>query len=120
MLRAGDGHKFLQDNDGRLWPGSSALLPIAERLGLVRSDRDRPGSSGGDPLPPGSPDRESMILLRGTHELAVANGLAEVDRSTRTILTFYEQFADPAAGLALAREGLEIASSAGFGQLSAS
>ena len=36
-----------------------------------------------------------MILLRGTHELAVANGLVEVDRSTRTILTFREQFADP-------------------------
>ena len=54
-----------------------------------------------------------MILLRGTHELAVANGLADVDRNTRTSLTFREQFADPAAGLALAREGLEIASRIG-------
>ena len=46
---------------------------------------------------------ESMILLRGTHELAVTNGLDDVDRNTRTSLTFREQFADPGAGLAIAR-----------------
>jgi hypothetical protein len=50
-----------------------------------------------------------MIILRGTHELAVASGLGDVDRNTRTSLTFYEQFGDPASGLAMAREGLEIA-----------
>jgi hypothetical protein len=57
--------------------------------------------------------REAIILLRGAHELAVANDLEEVHRSTRTILTFREQFVDPAAGLAMAREGLEIASRLG-------
>ena len=88
------------------------LLPIAERLdmlpeiatalmrrasGLWRNDRAR----------------EAMIVLRGTHELAVANGLVDVHRSSRTQLTFYEQFDDPVAGLAMAREGLEIAARQG-------
>ena len=57
--------------------------------------------------------REAMILLRGTHELAVANGFVDVHRGTRTQLTFYEQFDDPIAGLAMAREGLDIATRQG-------
>ncbi len=88
------------------------LLPAAERLdmlpeiakallrragGLWRTDRAR----------------EAMIVLRGTHELAMANGLVDVGRSSRTQLTFYEQFDDPVAGLAMAREGLEIAARQG-------
>ena len=46
-------------------------------------------------------------------ELAIDNGLVDVDRSTRTSLTFYEQFANPGGGLAAAREGLVIASRRG-------
>ena len=57
--------------------------------------------------------REATILLRGTHELAVANGLVEVHRGSRTLLTFYEQFGDPVAGLAIARDGLELAARQG-------
>ena len=57
--------------------------------------------------------REAMIVLRGTHELAMANGLVDVHRASRTQLTFYEQFDDPVAGLAMAREGLELAARQG-------
>ena len=84
------------------------LLPVAERLNLLletamglsrlSSTRYRTGRN-----------REALILLRGVHELAVANDLHEVETGTRTQLTFYEQFADPVAGLAMAREGLQIA-----------
>jgi class 3 adenylate cyclase len=88
------------------------LLPVAERLDLLEPTAlalqrlsatlyrmDRP--------------REALILLRGTHELAEANDLETVHQGTRTVLTFYEQWAEPAAGLAMAREGLEIANRVG-------
>ncbi|MGH2406654.1 MAG: AAA family ATPase [Candidatus Limnocylindrales bacterium] len=84
------------------------MLPVAERLDLL------PQTAAGlarlsSVLVRVNRPRESLILLRGTHELAVASGLEDVDRGTRTTLTFYEQFADPVAGLAMAREGMEIA-----------
>jgi len=116
MLQLSTAFSYVKDDRAALeWV--ERLLPIAERL-------DRPADTAAAlsrlsgslwkldrPL-------ESLIILRGTHELAVANGLGDVDRSTRTSLTFREQFADPAAGLALARDGLEIAGrrgSASFG-----
>ena len=49
-----------------------------------------------------------LILLRGTHQLAVANGLPRRDQNARTSLTFYQQWGDPATGLEIARDGLEI------------
>ena len=52
--------------------------------------------------------REGMVLMRGAHQLALANDLADVELNARVLLTFFEQWGDPAAGLALAREGLEI------------
>jgi len=88
------------------------LLPIAERLDMlpeIATALMRRSAS----LWRNDRAREAMILLRGTHELAVANGLVEVHRSTRTQLTFYEQFDDPVAGLAMAREGLEQAARQG-------
>ncbi len=56
---------------------------------------------------------EALILLRGVHTVAVANDFWRVHQNTRTQLTFFEQFADPVAGLAMAREGLEIAARRG-------
>ncbi|HVQ23089.1 MAG TPA: hypothetical protein VMT36_07425, partial [Candidatus Saccharimonadia bacterium] len=87
---------------------SERLLPVAEHLDLLPETARALGRLAGS-LYRLDRQRESMILLRGAHELAVANGLADVDRNTRTSLTFYEQFSDPASGLAMAREGLEIA-----------
>jgi class 3 adenylate cyclase len=88
------------------------LLPVAERLDLLRFTAwalQRLGSSMFRLRRP----REALVLLRGAHELAVANDLLDVDRTSRTTLTYYEQFADPAAGLAMARDGLEGASRRG-------
>jgi class 3 adenylate cyclase len=107
MLEMASAHIAANDDaTGLAW--LERLLPISERLNLLLPTAialqrlstilfrfDRP--------------REGLILLRGTHELAVANDLQRVHRGTRTVLTFYEQFADPGAGLAMAREGLEIA-----------
>jgi class 3 adenylate cyclase len=84
------------------------LLPIAERLDLLPQTAAGLARLSGTLYRLDRP-REALILLRGTHELAVANDLGDVHRGTRTSLTFYEQFADPLAGLAMAREGLEIA-----------
>jgi class 3 adenylate cyclase len=84
------------------------LLPVAERLDLlpqVAQGLSRLSSA----LYRASRPRESLILLRGAHELAVANDLGDVEISTRTLLSFFEQFADPTAGLTVAREGLELA-----------
>jgi class 3 adenylate cyclase/tetratricopeptide (TPR) repeat protein len=56
---------------------------------------------------------EGMILLRGAHEFALANGLRRREVILRVMLTFDEQSAEPAVGLALAREGLERARTMG-------
>ncbi len=116
MLQLATAHNFAQDNRTALdW--LDRLLPVAERLDLLEETATALARRAGTLYRLDRP-RESMIVLRGTHELAVANGLGDVDRSTRTNLTFREQFADPAAGLALAREGLEFArrrGSANFG-----
>ena len=53
--------------------------------------------------------REALVLLRGGHQLATAINLRDRERAGRTLLTFYAQWYDPVEGLALAREGLEIA-----------
>jgi class 3 adenylate cyclase len=111
MLQLSTAYSFTQEDRTALdWV--ERLLPIAERL-------DRPADTARALARLSGRlwrlDRpvESLIILRGTHELAVAEGLTDVDRDTRTSLTFQEQFADPAAGLALAREGLEIAARRG-------
>jgi len=84
------------------------LLPVSERLDLLTQTAKALQRRSGILFRSDRP-REALILQRGTHELAVANDIEQVHRATRTVLTFYEQFADPAAGLAMAREGLGIA-----------
>ncbi len=84
------------------------LIPIAERLDLldelVGALLGRGVSLAGTDRP-----REGLLLLRGAHAMALANGFRDRERGGRTLLTFWEQWAEPAAGLELAREGLEIA-----------
>ncbi|HSO28541.1 MAG TPA: adenylate/guanylate cyclase domain-containing protein [Candidatus Sulfomarinibacteraceae bacterium] len=84
------------------------LLPVAERLDLLPELAEGLSRRSGILYRAKRP-REALILLRGTHALAVANDIRDVEVGTRTQLTFGEQFADPVAGLALAREGLELA-----------
>ncbi len=83
-------------------------LPIAERLDML--DAIAGGLiSRGQILVKMNRAREAMVLLRGGHQLATVINLRDRERTGRVLLTFYAQWNDPAEGLALAREGLEIA-----------
>jgi class 3 adenylate cyclase/tetratricopeptide (TPR) repeat protein len=82
-------------------------MPVAERLGLLEPTIRGVLGRGTTLLSLGRP-REALVLLRGAHQLALANDLREVELNARVLLTFYEQWGDPAAGLALGREGIEI------------
>jgi class 3 adenylate cyclase len=110
MLELARAHRIEEDATVLAW--LERLLPTAERLDLLLETATGLMSLSSMLYRHDRP-REALILLRGTHALAVENGLDDVHRGTRTILTFYEQFADPAAGLAMAREGLELASRRG-------
>ena len=84
------------------------LLPTAERLGDLPSIA-RGLVGRGISLAASGRSREGIILLRGAHQLALANDLRDdIEMGCRILLAFYEQWGDPAAGLALGREGLEI------------
>ncbi len=83
------------------------FLPIAERLHMLEETIRGVIGHGAALLPLGRPI-EAMVLLRGGHQLALAGGLADVELNARVLLSFYEQWGDPGAGVALAREGLEI------------
>ena len=111
MLEIAASFTTMKD-DAAMLAWTERLLPIAERLDLLRETATALARLSSALYRLDRP-REALILLRGTHELAVSNDLEMVHRSTRTILTFYEQFADPLAGLAMTREGLELASRRG-------
>jgi len=110
MLGIAMGYSRHMEAESLVW--LERLLPIAERLDLLPETAAGLARLSGALFRLNRP-RESLILLRGTHELATSNDLFGVSRGTRTILTFYEQFADPVAGLAMAREGLDIAARRG-------
>ncbi len=82
-------------------------LPIAERLGLLPAIA-RGILGRGTALVNGGRPREGLVLIRGSHQLALANDLRDVELNARVLLTFFEQWSDPGAGLTLGREGLEI------------
>ncbi len=100
-------YRGLADSEHSLvW--ADRLLPTAERLGDLPSIA-RALVGRGISLAASSRSREGIILLRGAHQLALANDLRDdIEMGCRILLTFYEQWGDPAAGLALGREGLEI------------
>ncbi len=110
MLQLALGTVRVDDQQALAW--LERLLPIAERLDLLPETAAGLSRLSSTLWRLGRP-RQGLMILRGTSELAISNGLTDVDRNTRTSLTFYEQFADPVAGLALAREGLEVASRRG-------
>jgi class 3 adenylate cyclase len=94
-------------NNQRALYWTDRLLPIAERLDHLEAVTRGIQGRGISLLVTGRPN-EGIILLRGAHQLAAAHDLVEVELSSRVLLTFYEQWGDPAGGLALAREGLDI------------
>jgi hypothetical protein len=106
MLGFMRAYRALADSENALlW--TDRLLPVAERLRDMQAVARGLHGRGVSLIVSGRPS-EGLMLLRGSHQLALANDLAEVELGTRVQLTFYEQWGDPAAGLALAREGLEI------------
>jgi len=107
MVAIADAHFWTNDIAGQI-PWLDRLLPIAERLGLLEATTAGIHRRGSTLLDLGRP-REGIILVRGAHQLAVANDLRDVELLARCRLIFHEQWGEPAAGLALAREGLEIA-----------
>ncbi len=82
-------------------------LPVAERLGLLDATIRGLIGRGTTLLTDGRP-REGIVLLRGAHQLSIANDLPFLELNARILMTFFEQWGEPAAGLALAREGIEI------------
>jgi class 3 adenylate cyclase len=110
MLAVTGGYVRSDESQVRAW--LERVLPVAERLDLLEETAMALHRLAGV-LYRSDRQRQAMMILRGTHELAVANNLAAVHRNTRTALTFYEQMDDPRAGLAMAREGLEIAARLG-------
>ena len=99
-------YRGLADNQRALeW--ADRLLPIAERVGSLESITQGLVGRGASLAMLGRP-REGLVLLRGGHQMALTNDLRDVESGSRILLTFYEQWGDPAAGLALGREGLEI------------
>ncbi len=82
-------------------------LPIAERLGLLEPTA-RGIMGRGIALVATNRPREGLVLLRGAHQLALANDLSDVETNARVLMTFFEQWGDPSLGLALGREGFEI------------
>ena len=100
------GHRGLVNNqDALAW--TDRLLPIAERLGLLDDTIRGLIGRGTTLLTVGRP-REGMIVMRGVHQLTIAQDIRDLELNTRVLMTFFEQWGEPAAGLALGREGLEI------------
>ena len=92
----------------RLLATTERLLPIAERLDMVEAICNALVLKGAA-LATLDRMREGMLLIRGGHGMALANDLGRIERPARTLLTFLEQWDDPVRGLAMSREGLEIA-----------
>ena len=87
---------------------SDRFLPIAERLGLLEATTRGMVLRGTSLLQQGRP-REGIVLLRGSHQLALANDLRDIELPARVLQTFFEQWGEPSLGLELTREGLDIA-----------
>ena len=88
------------------------LLPIAERLNrldvIVGALMNR-----GSALIKLDRMHEGTLLTRGAHQLALEHDFRDVEWAGRTLLTFYDQWDEPARSLAMGREGLEIATRLG-------
>jgi class 3 adenylate cyclase len=87
---------------------SERVLPLAERLDLIEPFTAALGARGAA-LMIKDRTREGLILIRASAELAKAHDLWSNEQGARTQLTFYAMWDDPAGGLVMAREGIEIA-----------
>ncbi len=88
-------------------PWTDRCLPVAERLGLLEQTARTMNTRASALLMQGR-SWEGQAALRGAHQLALTNDIQDVELVARILITFGAQWGDPAAGLAFAREGLEI------------
>ena len=108
-LMAGLGRSYMIPIDvARQLEWFERLLPIAERLGMVETVAGVLMSRG-SVLVTVNRTGEGLLLVRGAHELALANDFRGIELTGRTLLTFFDQWDAPARGLAMAREGIERA-----------
>ena len=106
MSAFASSHRGLNDSaESMRW--QDRFMPIAERLGHLEATTRGLIGRGTSLMTIGRP-REGIVLLRGAHQLSVANDLRDLELNARVLMTFFEQWGEPAAGLTLAREGLEI------------
>ena len=84
------------------------LIVIAERLDLTGELITAMVGLGGLYVGTDRP-RLGLVLLRGAHSMAIASDDRRRERNSRQSLIYWEQWNDPASGLALTREGLDIA-----------
>ena len=88
------------------------VIPIAERLDLMEPLTGAFVGLGSSMMEMGRP-RQGILLLRGAHELAMKHGFQRRERGARQGLMFWEQWNEPAEGVRLGREGLQIARQVG-------
>jgi hypothetical protein len=106
MAAVAAAHGARQEYD-EAWAIRERFMPLAERFDLV--DLICGGLFGyANRLNLSDRRREAMVLLRGALQLATAEGLRPQQAAALIQLTFVAQFDDPAEGVQLAREGLEI------------
>ena len=84
------------------------IIVMAERLDLMSELTVAMSGLGGLYIGTDRP-RFGLALLRGAHSMAIANNDQRRERLSRQSLVYWEQWNDPASGLALTREGLDIA-----------
>ena len=107
MMGVGAGHGTLGRTAKQVeW--LNRLIPIAEELDLMDELTGAIGGMGAAELESGRP-REGMVLLRGSHGLAIKHGLRRRERFGRQGLMFWEQWNEPEVGLQLGKEGIAIA-----------
>ena len=113
MIQIAGSYGTMGDPSDLAW--RERAIPIAERLGLVDELTLALNGLGATWMNIGRP-RAGLVILRGSHALAIENGYAWAERQARNLLSFYGQWDDPAASLAMVREGFDIARKQGSTQ----
>jgi class 3 adenylate cyclase len=113
ILEIGGGYATLGMADDLMW--RERAVSIAERLDVPEELSMALNGLGGTWINRGRP-RAGLMILRGSHAAALEHGYSWAERQARNLLSFYEQWNDPANGLRLVRDAFEIARQIGSTQ----
>ena len=113
MVQIAGSYGSMGDESDLAW--RERAIPIAERLGLQEELTLALNGLGATWANIGRP-RAGMVILRGSHALALENGFTWSERQARNLLSFYGQWDDPAASQRMVSEGFEIARKQGSTQ----